>query len=265
MNKRLLLLPPLILAAIWWLSAPDPAASAPVAAAAKASSVQRSATPRRPVLSQPGAAEDTGLPIEDVPLALPAFADTGDTADTADTGDTLAPPIITAMLIDAEGNPVDAGMIVSPECDIWVWARGPYPTTFTATEGLCAFQGRRRDGLLWGRSEWLDLELVSGERYELELVVPIERTGGLGVMILEHEFGIEVQRVWPGTPAAEMGLAAGDIITAVDGLPSATLTMDEFIQVMTGPVGTEVDFALAYEEDTGFTEEEITLTRAWLE
>jgi carboxyl-terminal processing protease len=96
-------------------------------------------------------------------------------------------------------------------------------------------------------------------------VIPIERTGGLGVMILEHELGIEVQRVWPGTPAAEMGLEAGDIITEVDGLPSSALTMDEFIQVMTGPVGTDVDFALAYEEDTGMTEEVITLTRAWLE
>ena len=84
-------------------------------------------------------------------------------------------------------------------------------------------------------------------------------------MISTHDLGIEVQRVWPGTPAAEMGLQSGDIITAVDGLPSVTLTMDEFIEVMTGPVGTEVEFALAYDADTGLVEEAITLTRGWLE
>jgi hypothetical protein len=265
MNKRLLLFPPLILAASWWLFAPEPAEPVSVVQGSHASAAERPtahAAPRRLLPWRPEAAEDSGEPLGDAPLAIATRDDTG---DTGDTGAAVGPPLITARLVDAKGNPVDFGMIVSPECDIWVWGGGPYPTTFTATEGLCAFQGRRRDGLLWGRSEWIDLELVSGETYELELVVPIERTGGLGVMILEHEFGIEVQQVWPGTPAAEMGLAAGDIITEVDGLPSATLTMDEFIQVMTGPVGTDVNFALAYEEDTGFTEEEITLTRAWLE
>lgn len=265
MNKRLLPIPPLLLAAAWWIFAPAPKDSAPATALAQASPAGRpaaAAVPRRHASWEQEADEDTGEPSEDAPLAMPALTDTG---DTADTGEPLAPPTITARLVDADGNPVDTGMIVSPECDIWAWAGGPYPTTIIASEGLCAFQGRRRDGLLWGRSEWIELELVSGQTYTLELVVPMERTGGLGVMILEHEFGIEVQRVWPGTPAAEMGLAAGDIITEVDGLPSATLTMDEFIQVMTGPVGTEVDFALAYEEDTGFTEEVITLTRAWLE
>ena len=265
MNRRLLPIPALILAVIWWLVAPEPATPSVVFEPAQAAPTNRSTAsspPRRGHSWQPEVPEDTGEPFEDAPLAQAELVDTG---DTGDTGHLVAPPMVTAWLVDTEGHPVEAGMIVSPECDIWVWASGSYPTTFTTTEGLCAFQGRRRDGLLWGRSEWIDLELVSGEEYELELVVPIERTGGLGVMILEHEFGIEVQQVWPGTPAAEMGLAAGDIITAVDGLPSATLTMDEFIQVMTGPVGTEVDFALAYEEDTGMTEEVITLTRAWLE
>ena len=265
MNKRLLLIPALILAVLWWLAAPVPTTPAAVFERAQTAPTRRSAAgeaPQRSTQWQPGAPEDTGAPFEAAPLALPALEDTG---DTGDTGPDVAPPLVTAWLVDVKGNPIESGMVVSPECDIWARAGGSYPTTFTTSEGLCAFQGRRRDGLLWGRSEWIDLELVSGEEYELELVVPVERTGGLGVMILEHEFGIEVQQVWPGTPAAEMGLAVGDIITAVDGLPSAALTMDEFIQVMTGPVGTEVDFALAYEEDTGMTEEVITLTRAWLE
>lgn len=263
MNKRpLLLIPPLLLAALWWLSDPEPAPEAPAVAGAATPRPERpaaSAPPRPRNPWQPAAVEepeDTGAP-----LALPVAAEAD---DTGDTGEYLPPPLVTVTLVDTNGDPVDVGMVTSPECNVWLWAGGE-PTTFVAPEGLCAFQGRRKDGLLWGRSEWVDLELAAGDEVELELVIPIEKTGGLGVMILEHEFGIEVQKVWPGTPAAEMGLAAGDIITEVDGLPSSALTMDEFIQVMTGPVGTDVDFALAYEEDTGITEEVITLTRAWLE
>ena len=263
MNKRLLILPPLILAAVWWLAQPTEPEPEPAVVRAEepARSVRRAATPP-PVRNpwQPEEPEDTGAP-EEAPLAVPVAAD--DTGDTGDTG-SLPPPLVTITVVDSNGDPVDVGMVSSPECDIWMGVGG-YPRTIATPEGTCAFQGRRQDGLLWGRSEWVDLDLVAGEEYELELVVPIERTGGLGVAILEHEFGIEVQRVWPGTPAAEMGLQPGDIITEVDGLPSSALTMDEFIQVMTGPVGTEVDFALAYEDDTGMTEEVITLTRAWLE
>ncbi len=265
MNKRpLLLIPLLLLAALWWLSnmEPEPAVSAVADASAarpghQSSMPPRSRRPRPSVAVAPS--EDTGAPLA---LALPP--DTEDTGDTGDTGDALSPPLVTVTLVDTDGAPVEVGMVTSPECSIWLWA-GEEPTTFAAPEGRCAFQGRRKDGLLWGRSEWVTLELSAGDEVELELVIPIERTGGLGVMILEHEFGIEVQQVWPGTPAAEMGLEAGDIITEVDGLPSSALTMDEFIQVMTGPVGTDVDFALAYEEDTGITEEVVTLTRAWLE
>jgi hypothetical protein len=262
MNKRaLILIPPLLLAALWWLSnmEPEPAVSAVADASAAQPSQQVTAPPRsrspRPS-AESVSPEDTGAPLA---RALPPA-----TEDTGDTGEALPPPLVTVTLVDTNGAPVEFGMVTSPECNIWLWA-GEEPTTFVAPEGLCAFQGRRKDGLLWGRSEWVDLELLAGDEVSLELVIPIERTGGLGVMILEHEFGIEVQQVWPGTPAAEMGLEAGDIITEVDGLPSSALTMDEFIQVMTGPVGTDVSFALAYEEDTGITEEEITLTRAWLE
>ena len=261
MNKRLLLIPPLVLAAVWWFSTPPEAAPVVPEEVATQRPDQRTIAPSPRAANpwQPEADEDTGAS----PLAMPEPVEAP--LDTGDTGEALSPPLVTVWLVDTNGDPVDVGMVVSPECDIWVWVGGSEPTTFIGPEGLCGFQGRRRDGLLWGRSEWVDLDLAPGDEVELEMVIPIERTGGLGVMIAEHEFGIEVQRVWPGTPAAEMGLEAGDIITEVDGLPSSALTMDEFIQVMTGPVGTDVDFALAYEADTGFVEEDVTLTRAWLE
>ncbi len=262
MNKRLLLIPPLLLGALWWLLAPGPAVSDVPDAPADVPMVRpaRRVSAPAPRLTNPWQPAE---PQADTAAPL-AIAEPVAPEDTGDSGEPYAPPLVTVTLVDADGAPVEVGMVVSPECDIWLWM-GEEPRTFAAPEGTCSFQGRRRDGLLWGRSEWVDLDLAAGDEAELTLVVPTERTGGLGVMIVEHEQGIEVQRVWPGTPAAEMGLQAGDIITEVDGLPSSALTMDEFIEVMTGPVGTEVSFALAYEADTGMTEEVVTLTRAWLQ
>ena len=70
-----------------------------------------------------------------------------------------------------------------------------------------------------------------------------------------------MDRVLPGTPAARMGLAEGDLIVEVDGLPTSALELDEFIEIMTGPAGTEVEFVIETELDTGFLEEKLVLTR----
>ena len=206
----------------------------------------------------------TAPALEPAPEDEPSTASEpgGDTG--SDTGlDALAR--VEVLLTDTDGRPVDGGFLYSPDCDIWLRVMDDGRTHFFIdTEGPCLFQGRRRDGLLWGRSEWLEVDLIAGEVASVTLEIPTERTGGLGVLIEPHDEGISVARVWPGTPAAEMGLQSGDIITAVDGLPAAVLTMEEFIEVMTGPVGTDVEFDLLYDADTGFTTEQLILTRAWL-
>ena len=134
-----------------------------------------------------------------------------------------------------------------------------------ARPGVCRVQGRAPDGLLFARSEWHEVELMAGDEVSLSLDLPEERTGGLGVAIVEHELGIEVQRVLPGTPAHRMGLVEGDVIIEVDGLPSSTLEIDEFIEVMTGPAGTEVEFVLELVVDTGFEQDVLVLERAVIE
>ena len=123
-------------------------------------------------------------------------------------------------------------------------------------------QAMRMDGLLYARSEPLLLEFREGRDLDAVLALPAERTGGLGVQIAMHADGISVEKVWPGTPADEMGLVEGDIIVAVDGQPTGEMELQEFISGMTGPVGSEVDFVLAG-GDTG--ELPMRLTRALLD
>lgn len=202
----------------------------------------------------------------------PADADTAEPVaaerppfEAADTGEAvLPPPLVRVLLLDTDGEPIDDGVVTSPDCGVWRPVGDDGLAEFAVEAGLCLLQGRRRDGLLWARSSWLEVDLFEGDVVEVELVVPTERTGGLGVQIQPHDEGVEVVRVWPGTPAALMGLQSGDVITAVDGLPSSALTMDEFIEVMTGPEGTEVEFELSYFGDTGLMFDTMTLTRAWL-
>jgi carboxyl-terminal processing protease len=85
------------------------------------------------------------------------------------------------------------------------------------------------------------------------------------VVIEEHEFGVRVAEVVPLTPAWDAGLESGDVIVEVDGTPAGLLSLSDFQAVMTGPEGTEVDFVVEYEADTGFVEEEVTAARAFLD
>lgn len=49
-----------------------------------------------------------------------------------------------------------------------------------------------------------------------------------------------INRVFPGTPSATVGLRNGDIIIAVDGVPTLGLTKEEVYQMIVGSPGTPV-------------------------
>ncbi|MEL6349972.1 MAG: PDZ domain-containing protein [Myxococcota bacterium] len=212
---------------------------------------------RSPLLTRDPTPEDTGEVVEDEEPVVEEGHDTG-----------APPPFATLQIqvVENNGLPVEDGMVVSTDCDIWrMLGEDGWVSVEIPADTACRIQGRRRDGLLWGRSDWYDLIADAGEVIAVELVVPEEQTGGLGVAIREHDDGIEVERVWPNTPAAEMGLRPGDVIVEVDGLEAAALSMDDFVEVMTGPVGSEVEFVVAdLEADTGLFEEVLVLERAWL-
>jgi carboxyl-terminal processing protease len=64
--------------------------------------------------------------------------------------------------------------------------------------------------------------------------------GGLGLEVTQEEGWVKVVSPMDGTPAALAGLQANDYITAVDGQSLMGFTLDEAVEMMRGPVGSEV-------------------------
>ena len=64
--------------------------------------------------------------------------------------------------------------------------------------------------------------------------------GGLGMEVTTEEGFVKVVSPIDGTPAYEAGIEAGDFITGVDGESLLGLTLDEAVELMRGPVGSEI-------------------------
>lgn len=64
--------------------------------------------------------------------------------------------------------------------------------------------------------------------------------GGLGIEVTQEEGVVKVVAPMDGTPAAAAGIQAGDYITQVNGESVMGLTLDEAVDRMRGPVGSEI-------------------------
>lgn len=64
--------------------------------------------------------------------------------------------------------------------------------------------------------------------------------GGLGIEVTQEEGFVKVVSPMDGTPADEAGIEAGDFITHVDGDSILGLTLDKAVDLMRGPVGSEI-------------------------
>ncbi|MDQ2090012.1 S41 family peptidase [Marimonas arenosa] len=71
--------------------------------------------------------------------------------------------------------------------------------------------------------------------------------GGLGIEVTQEEGFVKVVSPIDGTPADEAGVEAGDFITHVDGESLLGLTLDEAVDLMRGPVGSEIVITIARE------------------
>ncbi|GHG81835.1 S41 family peptidase [Pseudodonghicola xiamenensis] len=64
--------------------------------------------------------------------------------------------------------------------------------------------------------------------------------GGLGIEVTQQDGYVKVVSPMDGTPADEAGIEAGDFITHVNGESVLGLTLDQAVDMMRGPVGSEI-------------------------
>ena len=71
--------------------------------------------------------------------------------------------------------------------------------------------------------------------------------GGLGIEVTQEEGFVKVVSPIDGTPADAAGVEAGDFITHVDGESVLGLNLDEAVEMMRGPVGSEIIITIVRE------------------
>ncbi len=84
---------------------------------------------------------------------------------------------------------------------------------------------------------------------------------GIGVGFHTVDSGAMIVRVYEHTPSEEVGLQAGEIITAVDGTSLAGKNDDEIKELVRGPEGTSVELTLV----SGSTNRTVTVERRALD
>ncbi len=83
--------------------------------------------------------------------------------------------------------------------------------------------------------------------------------GGLGIEVTLEDGFVKVVSPIDGTPADEAGIESGDFITHVDGEGVLGLTLDEAVDMMRGPVGSDIVITVVREDiDEPF---DVTITR----
>ncbi|MBW4962682.1 S41 family peptidase [Sulfitobacter sp. CW3] len=74
--------------------------------------------------------------------------------------------------------------------------------------------------------------------------------GGLGIEVTQEEGFVKVVSPIDETPASEAGIEAGDFITHVDGESLLGLTLDDAVELMRGPVGSEIVITVVREGES---------------
>jgi carboxyl-terminal processing protease len=71
--------------------------------------------------------------------------------------------------------------------------------------------------------------------------------GGLGIEVTQEEGFIKVISPMDGTPAAKAGILAGDFITHVNGEALQGMMLDDAVEKMRGPIGSEIIITIVRE------------------
>ena len=104
---------------------------------------------------------------------------------------------------------------------------------------------------------------LSPDDYEEMQVQTRGEFGGLGIEVTQENGFVKVVSPIDGTPAAEAGIESGDFITHVDGKSLVGMTLDEAVDLMRGPVGSDITITVVRDGiDKPF---DVTITRDTIE
>ena len=143
---------------------------------------------------------------------------------------------------NAEGEPEGRVFVEGCGNQALTDAEGSY--AMAVAPGPCTVNAFRRDGLLVGKADAAALVIEAGKEHVMNFTLPELPTAGLGIQIASSEEGFAIQGVVPGTAAEEFGLESGDVVIEVDGTPTKGLSIEEFVDLAVGPVGTDVDIVV---------------------
>lgn len=104
--------------------------------------------------------------------------------------------------------------------------------------------------------------------YEMRQMKQEGRLGGLGIGIKTKDGFPTVLNVLEGTPAEQVGLKAGDRISAVDGSSTKGISRQELVKRLKGEVGTQVMLTIRREEkflEFTLIRREINVTKSTLD
>ena len=91
---------------------------------------------------------------------------------------------------------------------------------------------------------------LSADQYEEMQTQTRGSFGGLGIEVSQEDGLVKVVSPIDDTPAAQAGVQAGDFITHVDGESLLGLTLDQAVEMMRGPVGSEITVTILREGET---------------
>ncbi|MGH7001842.1 MAG: S41 family peptidase, partial [Stellaceae bacterium] len=77
--------------------------------------------------------------------------------------------------------------------------------------------------------------------------------GGLGIEVTMEDGLVKVVSPIDGTPAAKAGLKPGDLIVAIDGQPVSGMSLNDAVEKMRGPTGSEIKLIIRRGTQPPFT------------
>ncbi|MEL6347220.1 MAG: PDZ domain-containing protein [Myxococcota bacterium] len=159
-------------------------------------------------------------------------------------------PHLAGLPVSVSGCGLDLD-VTEPGFDHWIDARR-LPCEITMT---------RQDGYLKAPSVPLVLNTdAAGESIRAHIALPETARGGLGIWLYAMNRTIMAKEILPGTPAAKAGLQPGDVITALNGVSTEMMSVDDYVQRSTGRIGVPVTLTIA----RGSRTFDVTMTREFL-